>query len=158
MPARKQESNVVAVVAVVDTNIWVSAFLNPRGFPARLVEAGKTDQLTVVMSPPMLEELMEVLCRPRIMKIRRTTVADAEAFVRGVAEVARLVSVSGDLRLCRDPDDDVVLETAVVGGAQYAVSRDEDITRDLELTRRLAERSIEPITVSRLLELWALEA
>ncbi len=96
----------MAVVAVVDTNIWVSAFLNPRGFPDRLVEAGKAGQLTVVMSPPMLEELLEVLCRPRIMKIRRTTPADAEAFVRNVAEVARLVPVSGDLRLCRDPDDE----------------------------------------------------
>ena len=148
----------MAVVAVVDTNIWVSAFLNPRGFPARLVEAGKTGQLSVVTSPPMLEELMEVLCRPRIMKIRRTTAADAEAFVRHVAESTLLVSVSGDLRLCRDPDDDVVLETAIVGSAQYIVSRDEDITRDLELAQRLAERGIEPITVSRLLELLALGA
>ncbi len=146
----------MAVVAVVDTNIWVSAFLNPHGFPARLVEAGKAGQLTVVMSPPMLEELLEVLCRPRIMKIRRTTPADAEAFVRNVAEVARLVPVSGDLRLCRDPDDDVVLETAIAGSAQYVVSRDEDITRDLELAQRLAEHGIEPITVSRLLGLLAL--
>ena len=145
----------MAVVTVVDTNIWVSAFLNPQGFPARLVEAGKAGQLAVVMSPPMLEELMEALCRPRIMKIRRTTAADAEAFVRSVAEVALLVSVTGDLRLCRDPDDDVVLETAIVGGAQYVVSRDEDITRDLELTQQLADRGIEPITVGRLLGLLA---
>ena len=141
----------MAIIAVVDTNIWVSAFLNHRGFPARLVEAGKAGQLTVMTSPPLLEELMEVLCRPRIMKIRQTTIADAEAFVRGVAKVARLVSVSGDLHLCRDPDDDVVLETAVAGGAQYVVSRDEDITRDLELTQQLADHGIEPITVSRLL-------
>ena len=148
----------MAVVAVVDTNIWVSAFLNPRGFPARLVEAGEMGRLTVVLSPPMLDELMDVLCRPRIMKIRRTTAEDAEAFVRSVAEVALLVSVSGDLRLCRDPDDDVVLETAVVGGARYVVSRDEDITRDLELTQQLADRGIEPITVSRLLELLTLDA
>ena len=63
--------------------------------------------------------------------------------------------MSGDLHLCRDPDDDVVLETAVAGGAQYVVSRDEDITRDLELTQQLADRGIEPITVSRLLDLLA---
>jgi len=89
------------------------------------------------------------------MKIRRTTVEDAEVFVRGVAAVAQLVSVTGDLQLCRDPDDDVVLETAMVGGAAYIVSRDEDITRDLALTRQLAARGIEPITVNHLLKLLA---
>jgi len=145
----------VTVVAVIDTNIWVSAFLNPRGYPARLVEAGKAGQLAVVSSPPMLEELMNVLCRPRIMKIRLTTVDDAETFVRGVAAVAQLVSVTGNLQLCRDPDDDIVLETAIVGGAAYVVSRDEDITRDLTLTRQLVARGIEPITVNHLLKLVA---
>ncbi len=96
---------------------------------------------------------MEVLCRPRIMKIRQTTVADAEAFVRGVAAVSRLVSVTGDLQLCRDPDDDIVLETAIVGQAAYIVSRDEDITRDPTLTRQLVAQGIEPITVNHLLQL-----
>jgi len=87
----------------------------------------------------MLEELMDVLCRPRIMKIRLTTVDDAETFVRGVAAVAQLVSVTGNLQLCRDPDDDIVLETAIVGGAAYVVSRDEDISRFIGFSISLHE-------------------
>ncbi len=146
----------VPIVAVIDTNIWVSAFLNPQGYPARLVAAGKGGGLVVVSSPPLMEELMEVLLRPRIMKIRQISTSDVEAYVRGVASVVRMVSVSGTLHLCRDPDDDVVLETAVVGGAQYVVSRDEDITRDLNLAEQLAAYDIETITISRLLEMLAL--
>lgn len=141
----------MVINVVVDTNVWVSAFLTPHGFPARLIEAGRFGRFAVITSLPLLEELLEVLRRPRIMKVRQTTVEDAEAYVRGVAAVARLVSVSGTLRLCRDPDDDWVLETAIVGGATHVVSRDEDVTRDQELGKQLEIRGIATITVSRLL-------
>lgn len=141
----------MVINVVVDTNVWVSAFLTPHGFPARLIEAGRFGRFAVITSLPLLEELLEVLRRPRIMKVRQTTVEDAEAYVRGVAAVARWVSVSGTLRLCRDPDDDWVLETAMVGGATHVVSRDEDVTRDQELGKQLEIRGIATITVSRLL-------
>ena len=70
----------------------------------------------------------------------------------GVAAVVQLVLVSGDLSLCRDPDDDIILETALRGGATFVVSRDEDVTRDLDLISVLRERGIETITVQRLLD------
>jgi len=41
----------VPIIAVIDTNIWVSAFLNPQGHPAQLIEAGKRGLLAVVTSP-----------------------------------------------------------------------------------------------------------
>jgi putative PIN family toxin of toxin-antitoxin system len=140
-------------VAVVDTNVWVSAFLNPAGYPARLVAAGKGRQFEVVASKPLLDELLDVLSRPRIMKVRQTTVSDAETFVQMVSAVARLVPVSGGLGICRDPDDDVLLETALAGGATYVVSRDEDVTRDLKLVRQFEEQGVQLLTVSRFLSL-----
>jgi predicted nucleic acid-binding protein len=78
--------------------------------------------------------------------------------VAGVGAVVRLAPVSGDLRLCRGPDDDmvddaIVLETAVRGGAAYLVSRDEDVTRDPDLITQLHQRNIETITVQRFLDL-----
>ena len=86
------------------------------------------------------------------MRIRRSTEIDVEAFVAAVAAVVQLVPVSGELRLCRDPDDDVILETAIRGNAAFVVSRDEDLTRDLDLNDHLREQSIETITVQRLLD------
>lgn len=127
----------MVIAAVVDTNVWVSAFLTPQGFPARLIEAGRAGRFAVVTSLPLLEELLEVLRRPRIMKVRQTTADDAEAYVRSVAAVARLVPIAGMVHLCRNPDDDWVLETAMVGGATHVVSRDEDVTRDQELQQQL---------------------
>ena len=140
-------------VVVVDTNVWVSTLLNPGGYPARLVAAGKGRQFEVVVSKPLLDELLDVLSRPRIMKVRQTAVSDAETFVQMVSAAARLVPVSGGLGICRDPDDDVLLETALAGGATYVVSRDEDVTRDLELVRQFEEQGVQLLTVSRFLSL-----
>ena len=76
-----------------------SAFLNPTGFPARLVTLGKRGQFDVVVSLPLLAELAEVLCRPRIKPVRGTMDADADAFVRTVARLAHVVAVTGELHL-----------------------------------------------------------
>jgi predicted nucleic acid-binding protein len=37
------------------------------------------------------------------------------------------VTITGVLRACRDPNDDMVLECAVVAGAQVIVSGDKDL-------------------------------
>lgn len=86
------------------------------------------------------------------MKIRRSTGTDVHSFMAGVAAVVQLVPVSGELSLCRDPDDDVILETAIQGNAAYVISRDEDLTRDLDLIDRLRERGIEAMTVQRFID------
>jgi hypothetical protein len=45
------------------------------------------------------------------------------------------------------------LETALVEGATHVVSRDEDVTRDLELVRQFEEQGVQLLTVSRFLPL-----
>lgn len=55
-----------AVRAVIDTNIWVSSLLNPFGFPARLRKSFEEGSFHVIISAPMIEELADVLNRPRI--------------------------------------------------------------------------------------------
>lgn len=142
----------MTAVVVIDTNVWISAFLNPKGFPARLIQSGKTGSFLIISSLPLLDELQEVLLRPRIMKIRGTTEIDVEFFMAGVAAAVQLVPVSGQFSLCRDPDDDVILETAIKGKATYVVSRDEDLTRDLDLIEHLKSSGIELITVQRFID------
>ena len=54
------------VKAVIDTNIWVSSLLNPFGFPARLRTSFEDGDFNIVISVSMLEELANVLNRPKI--------------------------------------------------------------------------------------------
>lgn len=51
--------------AVIDTNVLVSAVLNPAGTPARVVEAARTQKLTAVLSPAVMAEYAGVLYRAR---------------------------------------------------------------------------------------------
>ena len=141
----------MGIVALIDTNVWVSALINPHGFPAKTRDAWLAGQYKIVVSKPLLEELEDVLHRPRIQQKFGVTEAQAEALLLLITEKATPVEISGELHLCRDPRDDMLLETAIVGGATHIVSRDEDITRDLELLAQLEKRRIKAVTVSRFL-------
>jgi putative PIN family toxin of toxin-antitoxin system len=139
------------LVAAVDTNVWVSAFLTPHGHPAQIYSAAKTQLFFPVTSEPLLAELAEVLSRPRLMKVHGESLREIADFVSGLKRLSLLVSVTGSLALCRDPDDDVLLETAQVGHASYIVSRDEDLTRDLDLCQVATRLGIQIATVAQFL-------
>jgi predicted nucleic acid-binding protein len=64
-----------------------------------------------------------------------------------------LTSIPGELLICRDRKDDMLIETALVGDADVIVSRDEDLTRASEVADFLAPYGIRILTVR-----WFLEA
>ena len=103
------------VRAVIDTNIWVSALLNPSGYPAKLGKSFAQGLFEVVISEPILEEIADVLSRPKIKDKYEITETDIEEFLILIEERAEHILVSGDISICRDKDDDLILETAVQG-------------------------------------------
>jgi len=48
-------------VVLIDTNVWVSALINPHGHPAKVKDAWLDGRFEVVTSLPLLAELAEVL-------------------------------------------------------------------------------------------------
>lgn len=139
-------------VVLLDTNVWVSAFINPHGFPARLRDAWIAGRFDVVVSPALLEEIADVLTRPRIQTKYDLSTEEIEQFLRLLQERALHVAPRGELHLCRDPDDDLLLETAVLGGARYAVSRDDDLKGDDDLVAQMRSRGVKVLSVRRFLE------
>ncbi len=141
---------------VLDTNVWVSALLNPRGYPAQVLTALVSGRFTLLISTPLVDELAEVLARPRIARKYGVTQTDIDELVTLLRGRGIEVTVTGSIHLCRDPDDDIVLETAFRGKADTMVSRDEDIKGDAELGTLLQAAGIEVLSVARFLA--ALEA
>jgi len=66
----------VAIRAVLDTNIWVSAILNPSGFPAEILRSFRNGDFLAVISEPIISEIADVLSRPRIKNKYGITEAD----------------------------------------------------------------------------------
>ena len=52
--------------AVLDTNVFVSGLINPSGAPGAVLRALRSRRFTLVSSPPINEEIIEVLNRPYI--------------------------------------------------------------------------------------------
>jgi putative PIN family toxin of toxin-antitoxin system len=74
-----------------------------------------------------------------------------ERFVRLIAARATLVETSGELKACRDPDDDEILEAAIRGKASYLVTRDDDLKRDLDLIKMARRNRVRVVSVRQFL-------
>jgi putative PIN family toxin of toxin-antitoxin system len=46
--------------AVIDTNIWISAFINPLGEPGRLLNLALLGQIILIVSDYLLDEILAV--------------------------------------------------------------------------------------------------
>jgi uncharacterized protein len=141
----------VPLAALLDTNVRVSAFLKPNGPPGQVVAAWADDEFSVVTLLLQLSEIAEVLSRPRLVQRFRYPHRDAEAFVRLIAARATVVQTSGELKICRDPDDDQIVEAAIGGKAQYLVTRDDDLKRDLDLIKMARANRVRVVSIRRFL-------
>jgi putative PIN family toxin of toxin-antitoxin system len=139
------------VRVTVDNSVWISAAINPNGHPARIKDALAAGHFDLVVSEPMLAELAKVLARRRIARRTGLTPEEQEEFLNSLRDLADVVTLTGEVRLCRDPNDDTVIETALVGKANVLVSRDEDLTRTPELAGVLAQAGVRVLTVARFL-------
>jgi putative PIN family toxin of toxin-antitoxin system len=137
--------------AVVDTNVWVSAVLSPTGAPAQVLEALEDRRFELIISEWLLAELDAVLARPRIARRYNLASDVTQTLIRRLRSSSTIVRPSGDLYLCRDPADDLVIETAVVGNADTLVSRDDDLKGDADLIQLLHVAGVEILTVRRFL-------
>lgn len=142
-----------AVKAVIDTNIWVSSLLNPFGFPARLRTLFEDGDFNIVVSVFMLEELADVLNRPKIKEKFKLEEEDITKLLFLLEDRAENVNISGSVTICRDKDDDIIIETAIKGKAEYLVTRDDDIKFDKKVASFLSQHGVTVISLSKFLNL-----
>jgi len=106
-------------IVVFDTNILFSGF-GWRGNPFRCLQVARESKVLSLTCREILEELEEKL----ILK-RNMPAADAARAVTEVLAFSRLVTITNILKVVTaDPDDDKVLECAVVGSATHIVTGD----------------------------------
>ncbi len=104
---------------VVDTNVFVSGLISESGSPGRILQGIRDKRLIHLVSDSIVEEYLRVLNYPRIRKFKQITdafIADIAAYL--VYQTQRIEIVS-KIALSHDPDDNVFLETAVDGRADF---------------------------------------
>lgn len=103
---------------VLDTDVVVAGFASAAGASRRLLLAALDGELRLLLSTPLILEYEAVLTRASVLKMAGISAEEVLAVLDEVASVC--VPVAFDFRVrpgARDPDDDLVLETAVNGGA-----------------------------------------
>ena len=141
--------------AVIDTNIWVSALINPFGYPAKLRRHFENEDFTAVVSEAILEEIADVLSRPKIKNKYGITEEDIKELLTLIDERAEHVLIAGDINICRDKDDNRIIETAIKGNAEFIVTRDDDVKLDGKISAFLSRYSISVFSVAKFLRLFA---
>ena len=115
---------------VLDPNVLVSAAISPAGPPRQILTAWTNERFDLIVSPAVLDELADVLARPKLERF--ITTAIAVAFIDGLATDAIIVADPPDPpSVSPDPDDDYLIALALAAGADYLVSGDRHL---LELT------------------------
>lgn len=110
---------------VVDTNVLISALLQPSGRTAAVLEAIHAVDGVLLFADETFAELASRLLRPKFDRyVERTT---RERFLADLAVVGEWVTITGAVRACRDSDDDKFLEVALNGAADCLVSGDDDL-------------------------------
>lgn len=73
-------------------------------------------------------------------------------FLRAVMRVAHSIDDPPVVPITRDPKDDIFVALAIHSGAEYLVTRDDDLKRDPHVVEHLAAAGCEVISVRAFIE------
>jgi uncharacterized protein len=112
---------------LLDTNTAISGLIW-QGFPGKLIDEAVSGRIQLISTDILLDELLEVLQRPKFKKNLEQLSVTAEDLFEGYASLVELVEPV-DLKdsVSRDRDDDNVLAAAIGGKADLIVSGDDDL-------------------------------
>jgi putative PIN family toxin of toxin-antitoxin system len=129
---------------VLDANVFVSAYISPDGTPGQIIQSFLRDgSFELVLSEPIIEEVLEALAYPKVEKAARSKTEPALWF-EDLVVLSQLVGVDFEVpRLSADPDDDQYIACAIAGRATFIVTGDPDLltVRQLEGVRIVTPRS-----------------
>ena len=131
----------------MDTNVFVSALRSRRGASYRLLALVGEERFTVCLSVPLVLEYEDAAKRiSRSLGSRHSDVSDILDYVCSVADRRKVRYLWRPL--LRDPGDDMVLELAVEGTANFIVTHD---LRDFRGCEQFGVKAITPHEFLRLI-------
>ena len=119
---------------MLDTDVMVAAFRSQMGASRQILLAAVARRFELLLSVPLILEYEAVLNRPEHLVASGLTSVEVEHVLDDLAAVAKPVKLAFRWRpRLRDPNDDMVLETAVNGNADAIVTFN---LRDFEEAKR----------------------
>jgi len=113
---------------LLDTNVYVAAFISGMGAPAQLLRAAEAESYVLVMSPLLIDELTQVLARDKFRKY--FSLDEARRAVDLLVSLAVVIEdpPDSDVAITDDPDDDYLVLLAEAANVTALVSGDPHLT------------------------------
>ncbi len=108
---------------IVDTNCWISFLIGRR--LGKLVTLLSDERIELVLCSELLEELLEVTQRPKFT--RYFPLEEVESLLEFLRLRCSFFTPTENIKLCRDIEDDYLLNLAHVAKAHYLVTGDKDL-------------------------------
>jgi putative PIN family toxin of toxin-antitoxin system len=130
---------------VADTNIFISSFFfggNPRKVIERVINGD--DRLFICKE--ILHEMASVMARSKF----NVGTEYITRFIRSIEDIAHYIAIAGTVQhVCRDSEDNKILECALLSNADYIITGD----RDLLILKEF--RGIKILTASEYLKYYS---
>lgn len=108
--------------AVIDTNIFISCLLKSP-INILIYESFKENKFQLIVSERLLEEIKEVFLEKEL----NIEPALLEELITTLRLKAIMAKPAKTLNICRDKEDDFIIEMAIEAKATHIVTRDKDI-------------------------------
>lgn len=126
---RRSDGGIAKIRVVLDTNAYVSGLLW-TGLPHTLLSVAETGQLVLVTSPAILEEVREVLARPKFAARMRTLSTSVDELMESLLSLVQIIQEPNVTPVVlRDPDDDKFVACALVAHSRWIISGDDHLLR-----------------------------
>lgn len=137
--------NIKKLRLVIDTNVLISGLVF-GGKPGQIIKLLANDKIQLVISEELLSEL-----RRKIHQRFPLYVSNLELLEASLRKDAEMVQLGEhNINVSRDPNDNMFIETAFIGGCENIISGDKDL---LDVGEYMGIRIISP---AQFLDEWLL--
>jgi putative PIN family toxin of toxin-antitoxin system len=110
---------------VLDTNVLVSALINPHGTPAQIIDYVFENKIRLFTSQPILEELERVLSYPKLTKRHGLEREKLKEFIYDLLSIMLLIKGEETIEaIVEDPSDNKYLSCALNAQVDFIISGD----------------------------------
>ena len=107
-----------------DTNVLVSGGTISPGAPSQIIDVWREGRLDFALSPPILNEVGDVLSRPYFKNRVGWSDKTIAKYVNELKEGSYIFPGTTSISVTFDPDDNMLFSTAIEAGVIYIVSGD----------------------------------
>ena len=108
---------------VLDSIIFISAFYW-GGKPQKILDRVVLGLDELYITNAIFDEIAEVMLRPNF----KTPPQIIDAYIKAIEKTGKKIFMSGEITgICRDKDDDAIIECGILSSADYLITGDNDL-------------------------------